>query len=249
MVATKVEKGGIEEIIFIICNRLFLEGMDYYKLKVLNNKKKIIFSVSLIIITLLLGGYYFFYYQRKDKKEDNNNEIVLVENNVNENVNNNIYVDIKGYVEKPGVYSFLTEDNARINDLILKAGGLKKEADTSLINLSRKLEDEMTVIIYSKKEVEDYLNGKNELKEKLAICEDKLKNNACINNEYNNKSQININQGTKEELMTLPGIGEAKANAIIEYRNKTPFKSIEDLLNVDGIGDSLFESIKESITV
>ena len=227
--------------------------MDYYKLKVLNNKKKIMFSVSLIIITLLLGGYYFFYYQRKDKKDDNDKEIVLVKNSVNENVNNNIYVDIKGYVEKPGVYSFSQGDNARVNDLILKAGGLKKEADTSLINLSRKLEDEMTVIIYSKKEVEDYLNGKNELEQRLAICEDKLKNNACINNKNNNininTSLININQGTKEELMTLPGIGEAKANAIIEYRNKTPFKSIEDLLNVDGIGDSLFESIKENITI
>ena len=225
--------------------------MDYYKLKVLNNKKKIMFSVCLIIITLLLGGYYFFYYQRKDIKDDNNKKIVLVENSVKENVNNNIYVDIKGYVEKPGVYSFLLEDNARVNDLILKAGGLKKDADTSLINLSRKLEDEMTVIIYSKKEVDDYLNGKNELEKQLAICEEKLKNNACINTKNNNvnASLININLGTKEELMTLPGIGEAKANAIIAYRNKTPFNSIEDLLNVDGIGDSLFESIKESITV
>ncbi len=225
--------------------------MDYYKIKVLNNKKKIMISVSLIIITILLGGYYFFYYQKENHFNDK--EEVILNDNSNDNLdnkgNNDIYVDIKGYVEKPGVYSFLSDDNARINDLILKAGGLKKDADTSLINLSRKLEDEMTVIIYSKKEVEDYLNGKNELEKKLTICEDKLKNNACINNEYNNKSQININQGTKEELMTLPGIGEAKASAIIEYRNKTPFKSTNDLLNVDGIGDSLFESIKENITI
>ena len=131
------------------------------------------------------------------------------------------------------------------------AGGLLDGADTSKINLAKVVSDEMTIIIYSKKEVEDYLNGKDELEQRLAICEDKLKNNACINNKNNNinTSLININQGTKEELMTLPGIGEAKASAIIEYRNKTPFKSIEDLLNVDGIGDSLFESIKENITI
>ena len=226
--------------------------MDYYKLKILNNKRKIIIF---LVIVLLIGGllfYYFNYYQKDEEikfiKEDNDSKTSEIESEKT----SLIIVDIKGYVEKPGVYSFSNDSNARINDLILKAGGLKKDADTSLINLSRKLEDEMTIIIYSKKEVNDYLNGKNELKEKLELCELKLKNNACIEKEETKKEEstlININSASKEELMTLSGIGEAKADAIIKYRKNNSFKKIEDLKNVEGIGESLFESIKASITV
>ncbi len=219
--------------------------MDYYKLKVLNNKRKI---TILLITLLIIGGlvfYYFYYYQDEEieiiKKEE--------ESEVIEEENYDIVVDIKGYVEKPGVYSFKRSDNARINDLILKAGGLKKDADTSLINLSRKLEDEMTIIVYSTKEVNDFLNGKNELQNKLLICEEKIKNNACLKSESLNNNLININNASKDELMTLQGIGDSKANAIIEYRKNTPFKSINDIKNVEGIGESLFESIKNSITI
>lgn len=219
--------------------------MDYYKLKVLNNKK--IFIWIFILIILAIGLLYYFTYKKEDDdiimNIDSDNQGSL------ENYSDSIYVDIKGYIEKPGVYSFKQSDNARVNDLIIKAGGLKKEADTSLLNLSKKLEDEMAIIIYSKKEISDYLNGKNELQEKLLICEEKLKNNACIKQEKTSTSLININEASKEELMTLQGIGEAKANAIIKYRSNNPFKKIEDLLNVDGIGEGLFESIKKDIKV
>ena len=226
--------------------------MDYYKLKVLNNKKIIVYiTVSLLVIVGIVIYYFKFYkINEKDLIEEikiKKDEVVIENNN-----NINIYVDIKGYVEKPGVYSFNKSDNARVNDLILKAGGLRKDADTSLINLSKKLEDEMTIIIYSQKEVNNYLNEKNALKEKLELCELKLKNNACIKEntlDSNKKNLININTASKEELMSLQGIGEAKASAIIKYRTNNPFKKIDDLLNVDGIGESLFESIKKSIEV
>ena len=222
--------------------------MDYYKLKVLNNKKIFIW---IIIILIIVGSGLWYYFSYLDMNDDS---IVLntVGSDIKDSDNynsNDIYIDIKGYVEKPGVYSFKVSDNARINDLILKAGGLKSEADTSLLNLSKKLEDEMTIIIYSKKEVNDYVKGKNELQEKLSICETKLKNNACITYEKPTSSLININLASKEELMTLQGIGEAKANSIIKYRNNNSFKQIEDLLNVEGIGESLFESIKKYIQV
>ena len=226
--------------------------MDYYKLKVLNNKRIIIYIIVSILIIIGIAIYYFKFYK---VNEIDVVEEVNIQNNEDkiENVDSsNIYVDIKGYVEKPGVYSFNKSDNARVNDLILKAGGLRKDADTTLINLSKKLEDEMTIIIYSQREVNNYLNEKNTLKEKLELCELKLKNNACIKENISNsnkKELVNINTASKEELMTLQGIGEAKASAIINYRTKTPFKKIEDLLNVDGIGDSLFESIKKSIEV
>ena len=222
--------------------------MDYYKLKVLNHKKVIMIIITIIVIIGGLFIYYFCFYQ------ETYNDIII-ENNSNLShedkvvSSDKIIVDIKGYVEKPGVYSFTKEEDARINDLILKAGGLKKDADTSIINLSRKLEDEMTIIIYSNKEVGDFVNNQNDLQKKLEICEEKLKNNACLENKISNNSLININTGTQEELMTLPGIGEAKANAIIKYRNEKSFTNIEELKNVEGIGDSLFENIKDSITI
>ena len=220
--------------------------MDYYKLKVLNNKRLII-TVFMILLLISIGIYYFFFYKSNEIEyinRDEKKEITKVEEEVKD-----IYVDIKGYVEKPGVYAFKLSDNARINDLIIKAGGLKKDADTSILNLSKKLEDEMAIIIYSKGEVQNFLKTENDLKKKLEICETKLKNNACINDEVSKEKLININNATKEELMTLQGIGEVKANNIIEYRKKTKFESISDLLKVEGISDSLYENIKKSITV
>lgn len=219
--------------------------MDYYKLKVLNNKKKFIFIVLILVIILGLC-YYFIIYEKDDVPIDNQNIILNEEESVIEN--NEIIVDIKGYVNKPGVYSFKESDNARINDLIIKAGGLIKEADTSTINLSKKLEDEMIIIIYSKSEVTNYVKTQDTLEKKLEICENKLKNDACIINKTNNE-KININEASVDELVTLSGIGKAKAEAIIEYRKKSKFKTINDIMKVDGIGESLFANIKESITV
>lgn len=230
--------------------------MDYYKLKVLNNKRKIvIFLICLLVISALLFYYFNYYLKNDDKMVLENNESdsgILKKDESEDNKSLQIVVDVKGYVEKPGVYSFDVNNNARINDLILKAGGLKKDADTSLINLSRKLEDEMTIIIYSKKEVSDYLNKQNELEKKLELCELKIKNNACIEKDNNTKEEnklIDINSASKEELMTINGIGEARADAIILYRKKNPFKKIEDIKNVEGIGESLFENIKGYIKV
>ena len=155
---------------------------------------------------------------------------------------------------------------------------MKKDADTSIINLSTKLKDEMVVIIYSKKEIEDFVKTKETLNNKVDICEkEEVKNDACIceddinnnfdsdnsnNDNKNNDSQnnnfsdnnetnskVNINTASKELLMTLSGIGESKAEQIIKYRNEIGlFKTIEDIKNVSGIGDSAFEKIKDSIT-
>ncbi len=224
--------------------------MDYYKLKVLNHRK--LFVTLLIILIVIVGlGYYCFFYDKN--KNDFPKEIVLEEEIVEENkpTNKIIYVDIKGYVSKPGVYSFDVADDARINDLIIKAGGLKKDADTSLLNLSKKLDDEMSVIVYSKSEIENYLQTQDELKEKLKVCELNLKNNACLteNIAESTTNLVNINKASKEELMTLSGIGEEKAKDIIAYREKETFKNISDIMNVKGIGETLFAKIKDNITV
>lgn len=72
------------------------------------------------------------------------------------------------------------------------------------------------------------------------------KNKGCINN---TNDKININKASCEELMTLTGIGEVIANKIIEYRSHTPFKKLEDIKNVSGIGDAIYEKIKDFITI
>lgn len=155
---------------------------------------------------------------------------------------NVVKVDIKGCVNKTGVYEMNLND--RVIDVINKSGGLSECADTSSINLSKKIFDEMVIIIPSEEET---------------IKED-INNDALIGDEQNNinsndevKQEINkkvsINSASKEELMTLTGIGESKALAIIEYRNNKKFESIEEITNVSGIGESLFEKIKNDITL
>lgn len=220
--------------------------MDYYKLKVLNNKKRVILIISILVI-ISFGSYYFLVYREDNAVVPSINEKIMDEDVGNQN---DFIVDIKGYVAKPGVYSFKESDNARINDLIDKAGGLIKDADTSMINLSKKIEDEMIIIIYSKSEVANFIKTQDETKKKLEICENKLKNDACIKeNHTTSNGKININEASISELESLNGIGKSKAEAIVEYRKKSRFKSIDEIMNVEGIGESLFASIKESITV
>ena len=145
-------------------------------------------------------------------------------------------------VVNPGVYE--VDSNLRVNDVIELAGGLLEGADTSYINLAKIVTDEMTIIIYSNEEVLEKYKKEN------CICEEyNIVNNACINTEDNNKL-ININTASLEELQSIDGIGESKAKSIISYREEHGlFNKVEDIKNVSGIGESLFEKIKIYITV
>lgn len=171
-----------------------------------------------------------------------------------------IAVDVKGAVAHPGVYEF---ENGNVLDAITKAGGLLENADTNYLNLSKKLKDEMVIIIYTKEQIADFENG-NQLQLPIETCVcPEIKNDGCLQEKdvVSNKKEdepvtveegphvISILTATKEEWMLLPGIGETKANAIIEYRNTHGFQSIEDIKNVKGIGDSTFEKIKEYLTM
>ncbi|MCI5701715.1 MAG: helix-hairpin-helix domain-containing protein [Erysipelotrichaceae bacterium] len=252
------------------------------KLFLYNHKRKIIVIASLILLSLTIT---LVLLTRHNYQKD----ITTYENVVSEKNNSNIkevddkkeveekiyyYIDIKGYVNNPGVYSL--EKGKRVVDAINIAGGLKKDANTSLLNLSKEISDQMVIVIYSNSEIKEYEKLTETKKQEEKICNDKIINDACISNSNNtnnatnnnandtpknnttdtkpddsNKTlKININTATKEELMTLKNVGESKALAIIEYRNKNGlFKTIDDLKNVSGIGDKLFESLKENITV
>ncbi len=148
------------------------------------------------------------------------------------NLNKNYsYVDVKGEVMNPGIYRI--SDNEIINDVIIKAGGLLPSADTSDLNLSKRVFDgDMIIVDKVKKE-------KSLVIEKEILCD-------MVNLNYN---IININEANIDELMKLPSIGEAKAKAIIEYRNIKSFNKKEDIKNVKGIGDSIYEKIKDLIRV
>lgn len=167
-------------------------------------------------------------------------------------------VDIKGEVMSPGLYRLSCD--SRVQEVINLAGGITDKADTSVINLSKKVMDEMVVIIYSKEQVANFVTTKKEEKEKKEACQNQVevKNNACISNNESAdiigdtpvKSLISLNTASKEELMMLSGIGESIAERIILYRQENgSFQTIEELKNVKGIGDKVFEKIKNNITV
>lgn len=190
------------------------------------------------------------------KNDDSNNKDMVVLNDDKNNLDNDfkngnsneidrIIIDIKGEVVYPGVYEI--DNNTRIIDAINMAGGLTLDADTSGINLSSKIRDEDVIIIYSNNKDSEYYKDK-----KIDNKNDNFNVEDDGNNKNNDKDEIvliDINTATSEELCSLPGIGEVKAKKIIEYRKKSRFNTIEDIMNVSSIGEKLFESIKAYIKV
>lgn len=146
-------------------------------------------------------------------------EIVIKEN---DNVEEEfIFVHIEGCVERPGLVK--VKYGTRLYELIEEAGGKTSEADLTRVNLASIVSDEQKVIIPKKVVIEE-----NEEESSL----------------------VNINSASKEKLTTLSGIGESTAEKIIKYRETNGyFNVIEDLMNVPGIGESKFNSLKDDITV
>lgn len=168
------------------------------------------------------------------KQTDNINNQSEVENKENED-NSSKMCQIDGCVNKPGVYSFKKDD--RIKDIVELAGGFTQDADTKSVNLAMKLKDEMKIHIPSKTETSKAQN--NDIGSSDIVT---IKDN-------NSSSLVNINTADSNKLQTLPGIGPSKAKKIIEFREKNQFKKIEEIKNVDGIGDKTFESLKSLITI
>lgn len=242
--------------------------MKIIKLIKKNLKWITIISVILIICSIVLWKYSLI--QKEIPEEiivqplEKEEEKIVLE----EEVIKTVFVDIKGEVSKPGVYE--VEENKKVIDVIQLAGGFTEQADTSYVNLAKQIVDEMVIIIYSKEEVRKAQEEDEIIKivEKECICPE-IKNDACLTaqdttankdntnntNDTNNTNNdinemINLNTATLEELLTLNGIGESKAKAIIEYRETNGnFQTIEELMQVSGIGESLYEKIKDSLTV
>ncbi len=136
---------------------------------------------------------------------------------------NPIAVYICGEVRKPGVYTL--DETARIEDLVNAAGGALPDADLSRINLAQKLTDGQQVIVYAK-------------------------NAGDAGAGTGSAGKVNLNLADKEELMTLPGIGEARAESILAYREEIGwFQSPEELMNISGIKEKMYEKIADRIEV
>ena len=146
-----------------------------------------------------------------------------------------ITVEIKGEVNKPDVYTL--SENSIVKDLIEKADGITENADLSNINRAKKLQDHELVYISNKNEINNNASEGNS-------------NNSKVGNNFSDSGsgKININTATIDELKKINGVGDSKANSIIKYRETNGgFSSIEDLKNVDGIGEKMFEKMKDSI--
>ena len=221
------------------------------------NKKIVVFGILLFLSVLVVGvSIYTVYTVNKD--DTSAVEFADLVPNEGEEVEDTsisyIYVEVKGAVLNPGVYQM--QEGQIVNDAIDIAGGFLDSAYTDIINLSKKLSDELVIYVYTKKEFE-----KNEAtfeSNDAYLIDDAIKNNVSIitsnenttDDDSTNNTLININLATVDELTTLPGIGESKAKNIITYREENGyFKTIDELKNVSGIGDATFEQLKNYITV
>lgn len=220
-------------------------------LKFLMVFKKRFKYIFIIVIFIFLGAITYIYGKGKDMPDYDEPEIQLnTPEEPAEKTEDFVIFDIKGAVVNPGAYK-LNVGN-RIYDAIRVSGGLKPDADTTLINLSKKLVDEMVIIIHTKDEVYEYTKKEPTIIYKDVPCNcPELKNDGCVvdvPDKTNNK--ISLNNATLEELIELPGIGEAKAKSIIDYRTEfNGFKEVEELLNIKGIGEAVFAKLKDYITI
>lgn len=194
----------------------------------IDKKWMMILAVVVIIVLIAYIGL------NLSQKDDTLFIVESMDNQLNETVisdinsQNIIIVDVKGEVLKPGVYEMSEGD--RVVDVIDKAGGFTDEADETTVNLAQRIYDEMVIIVPKKNEEVNYSSGANQ------------------NSSQSNK--IRVNTASKEELMTLPGIGEQKALSIIEFREKNGFfQTKEDLLQISGIGEKTLERLEDYIIV
>lgn len=202
----------------------------------LKNKK----TIALIVVLIILFTVSVMMYGRNKEKvfqdeymdnifvEEEEKEILVEVGDTKAN-KSYIVVEVKGEVTRPDVYEL--EEGSIVKELIDMAGGLTKEADISRINRAKKLQNHELVVI-----------GNINDKENMNMIEE--------SSEAEYDGLININSANLEELKKISGVGDVKAQSIIEYREKNGgFKSIDEIKNIDGIGEKTFEKIKDKITI
>lgn len=197
------------------------------------NIKSIVLAFFCSVVVIGIGFYYFNHSKTEDYNDisfsNHKSDRIDNEEKNDDKQDEKIFVDVKGAVKNPGVFE-ITKDK-RIKDLIDVAGGLLDDADTSTLNLSQKVKDQMVIYVLKHGE--------------------KPKQMSEIGTTSSSSGDvININTANKEQLMKISGVGKTKAEAIIEHREKNgDFKKKEDITKVRGIGKATFEKIKDKIEV
>ena len=196
------------------------------------NVKSIILAFVCSLVLIIGGLFYFNQNKTEDYSGVSFSNISNETNNKDEKAENRhdekIFVDVKGAVKHPGVFE--TTKDKRVKDLIEEAGGLLEDADTSTLNLSQKVKDQMVIYVLKHGE--------------------KPKQISDGGTSSSSGDVININTANLEQLMKISGVGKTKAEAIISYREKNgDFKKKEDITKVKGIGKATFEKIKDKIEV
>ncbi|MBO0421484.1 helix-hairpin-helix domain-containing protein [Enterococcus plantarum] len=206
--------------------------MDYRKL-IQQYKQYIIsgiilFSITCSVIVIVLVN------SRQDTLPEDElvpNSVSSLQSSDQESTIAQIYVDIKGAVEKPGLYEGTL--NMRVWDAVMLAGGVKDIADTKRVNFSERIADQMVIYI-------------PEIGEEAQSAENNSQSEESQSKDVN---KINLNQASEAELQTLPGVGQKKAQEIIRYREENGgFKTIEEIKNISGFGEKTFEKLKDAIT-
>ena len=201
--------------------------------------QNIVKIITLSVFVCIAG---LFFYMDQNKQEEKSDEVLITadfssesENSKDSTTDNvlekpengknteNIFVHVCGAVKKAGVYEL--KEGARICDAITAAGGFKKTANQTILNQAQVLSDGEQVIV--------------------PLKEDKQSSNETAKmSDGNGTQKISINHATCEELMSLPGIGESKANSIIRYREENgSFQTLEDLKKIQGIKDGVYNKI------
>ncbi|MGB3345754.1 MAG: helix-hairpin-helix domain-containing protein [Candidatus Humimicrobiia bacterium] len=231
----------------------------FYNFKNMTYEKWQILAVIFLAIVMIIAGVYLYFnskpkllvpidnsqnnqnlssiYKNQNEIENNGseenkyfqeNELIIQDENGGDKLDNlKIVVHVCGEVKYPGVYYI--QNGGRVYDAIQKAGGVTEEADIHLLNLAQILSDEARIYVPKKGEV---------------VSSDSFYSDSMLN------QKININNADSSTLQKLSGIGPTLAQRIIDYRkNIGRFKSIEQLLNVKGIGPSKFEEIKDKVQI
>ncbi|MDO5794722.1 MAG: helix-hairpin-helix domain-containing protein [Turicibacter sp.] len=193
-------------------------------------------QLKIIGIAALVMGCIYYFSQWKTVEESVLLEEYLEQERVEpddvvvEELQEQVYylVDVKGQVNQPGVYE--VESTLRIHEVIELAGGFLETANVEAINLAQKIKDEMVIYVPHLDEVTPISFQESWMETKES------------------SSKVSLNAATEDELQTLPGIGPSKAAAIVKYREEIGlFQSIEELVNVSGIGVKTLENLRESI--
>lgn len=210
--------------------------------------KKFILALLITIIATNTNSSY--------AKSKNNKEAEETTNTTNM-ISTMLKVHVTGAVKKPGIYQLPV--GSRVADAIAKAGGLRKDAVVTDLNLTSLLSDATKIAIVSKADIEAIKKDEQKLleqrnqynsskKEKVVVSYNK--HQKVKSNSKSSNGIFNINTASEDDLDSLPGIGKKIAQSIIQYRNKNKgFKSLDELTNIDGIGEKKLKKLKARLKV